>query len=80
MNKKLVALNGKLVFIDNQLVSVNNGYEEIETYNGSYEITPKGEDQILETADKKMKEDLTVKAIPYAEVSNTSGGTTFTIG
>ena len=79
MVKKLVALKGKLVFVNDQLVSVNNS-EEIEAYEGDYEITPTTKEQILETADKKMKQDLTVKAIPFVEVSNTSGGKTVIIG
>lgn len=49
-------------------------------YTGSYEITPKVIAQSLETAEKYMQKDLTVKAIPYYDVSNPSGGNTIYIG
>jgi hypothetical protein len=51
-----------------------------EPYVGDYEITPKITAQKLETCDKVMRDDLTINAIPYAEVSNVSNGTTVTIG
>lgn len=54
--------------------------EGIPMYEGSYEVTPKVEGQIFPTAQKLMAQNMTVLAIPYAEVSNTSNGTTVTIG
>ena len=48
-------------------------------YGGSYEVTPKTVAQTLETKDKKMKDNVSVLAIPYFEVSNTDG-TTVIIG
>ena len=50
-----------------------------EEYNGSYEVTPKVEAQILQTAEKVMRDDVTIKEIPYAEVTNPAGGTTIII-
>lgn len=47
-------------------------------YEGPYTVIPKTVDQILETAMKTMTDDVTVKEIPYAEVSNVYG-TTVTI-
>ena len=58
-------------------VSVPKGYSY---YAGSYEVTPKIKRQTLATEDKVMAKDLTVKEIPYYEVSNTHGGTTVIIG
>ena len=49
-------------------------------YRGETEITPKKEEQVLETKNKSMTSDVVVYAIPYAEVSNIAGGTTATIG
>jgi hypothetical protein len=37
-------------------------------------------DQILRTEDKVLSEDIVIEKIPYAEVSNTAGGTTVIIG
>ena len=49
-------------------------------YDGAYEVTPKVEEQSLLTKDKHMTDDVTVKAIPYFNVSNESGGSTVYIG
>ena len=45
-----------------------------------YFITPSVSEQVLSTKHKRMKDDLTVEAIPYQEVTNLSGGKTATIG
>lgn len=50
-----------------------------EEYKGSYEVTPKVEAQILQTAEKVMRDDVTIKEIPYVEVTNPAGGTTIII-
>lgn len=49
-------------------------------YGGEYEVIPMVVPQTLATAGKILEEDFTVQPIPYAEVSNGSGGTTVTIG
>ena len=49
-------------------------------YDGAYVITPATSDQVLETEEKAMRYDLTVLAVPYAEVDNPFGGVTVTIG
>lgn len=49
-------------------------------YDGPYEVTPMVEAQTVQTKDKYMSDDLTVKSIPYFDVSNTSGGSTVYIG
>ena len=49
-------------------------------YDGNYIVTPKAySSTILETADKIMRDDVTVLEIPYYEVSNLSGGYTVNI-
>lgn len=62
------------------LVKVIVGADELEHYEGDYEITPSVESQEMLTKNKMMDKDVTIKAIPYAEVSNTSGGCTILIG
>lgn len=48
-----------------------------ETYDGSYEVTPKAwEEQTLETAHKLMTDDVTVFRVPYYETSNLFDGKT----
>ena len=49
-------------------------------YRGDYEVTPTLDTQTMETAGKLMREDMTIKPIPLARVSNNSGGTTVIIG
>lgn len=51
-----------------------------EPYDGEYTVTPKVEAQTLPTKEKVMLDDVTVKAIPFFNVSNTSGGSTVYIG
>lgn len=49
-------------------------------YTGAYEVTPKVTEQSLKTKDKHMTDDVTIKSIPFFNVSNTSGGSTAYIG
>ena len=51
-----------------------------EEYSGSYEVTPKLKEQILQTSEKVMREDLKIKEIPITTVTNSSGGNTIIIG
>lgn len=51
-----------------------------DPYDGEYAITPKVEAQTLPTKEKVMLDDVTIMAIPYAEVTNNSNGKTVTIG
>lgn len=61
-------------------VLLRNNYDADE-YEDEYEVVSKvNEDEILNTAKKYLRNDIVVKAIPYAEVSNLSGGRTVTIG
>lgn len=53
---------------------------ESPPYEGEYTVTPKIVSQTMETANKRMTEDVTVKAIPYYEVSNEHNGKTVIIG
>lgn len=48
---------------------------EPERYTGSYIVIPTREDQYLATNNKLMTDDVTVKEIPYTEVSNQFGTT-----
>lgn len=56
------------------------GMIQQESYDGSYEVIPTIGQQILQTKNKTMVNDLTIKSIPYSEVTNTSNGITVTIG
>ena len=54
---------------------------ELPTYTGEYEVTPKvHENKTLQTRNHSMKDDILVKKIPQAEVSNIAEGYTLIIG
>lgn len=55
--------------------------DDFEKYVGSYEVIPLPlMEQILQTADKVLTDDIVVAPIPYATVSNLAGGYTAIIG
>jgi len=49
---------------------------DAEAYEGDYEVTPTVEGLELPTKHKYMADDVTIRAIPFFEVSNNSGGNT----
>lgn len=57
------------------------GGDHRDPYEGDYIVTPETfEDLILPTANKYMKEDLTILKTPYYKTTNESGGYTAYIG
>lgn len=74
-----VTLRGKITAGRSLVGSMSKPIGYVD-YNGSYEITPKVTEQALPTKDRHMTDDVTVKAIPYFNVSNTAGGSTVFIG
>ena len=66
--KVLTAKNGEWVAAD------------LPKYTGSYTVTPSVSESSVHTAQKYMEDDITIKAIPYYDVSNTAGGSTVYIG
>lgn len=54
---------------------------EYPTYTGVTLVTPLADtEQVLDTAQKLLLDDITVEKIPYTEVTNLSGGLTVSIG
>lgn len=51
-----------------------------DVYQGDYNVIPRVYQQVLETKDKVMNDDVTVEIIPLAAVINLSDGYTVTIG
>ena len=66
--------------------SFDTGFGEVfliktdEVYEGDYNVTPRVYQQVLETKDKLMLDDVTVEIIPLSRVINLSNGYTVTIG
>ena len=42
-------------------------------YEGTYTVTPNKDEQVIDTDYRLLTQDLTIKGIPYYEVSNESG-------
>lgn len=58
--------------------TIINIIHNVPTYEGDYVVVPHTEDDIvLETKQKMMTSDVTVKKIPYFETSNVSGVTVY---
>lgn len=49
-------------------------------YTGATTIIPSVVEQVLETAEKIVRDNIIVEEIPYMQVSNPAGGYTVTIG
>jgi hypothetical protein len=56
------------------------GTDAVEAYDGEYEVTPSFSEQTLPTQQKLLEKDMKIEKIPYAEVTNNSGGITVIIG
>ena len=52
----------------------------VPKYDGTYDVIPSTAAQILQTERKMMTDNVNIRSIPYAEVSNDSNGYTVTIG
>lgn len=60
-----------------EVIEVQHGFDP---YEGPYEVNPMFVEQILETKDKSMTDDVTVKEIAVYRTENPSGGNTVIIG
>lgn len=80
-SKRIQANNADLrecIEIAEKLPDANTA--DYDVYEGAYKVIPSVSSQTLDTANKLMQSDVIVEQIPYAEVSNTSGGKTASIG
>lgn len=60
---------------------ISLGGAPADTYKGVYEVIPTAhQDVVLNVKQKVMTENVTVKSIPIYKMTNTSGGTTVSIG
>lgn len=70
------------ISVKTDCVIIRTDDESTDYYGGEefdYIIDPSNIDQILPTAGKRMKSDLTIAAIPYTATINPNGGLTVTI-
>ena len=59
---------------------INEGGSALPYYEGEYEVNPRKVQQILETKNKSMANDVVINPIFYSEVTNPQGGNTVVIG
>ena len=69
----------KLDEIDDEIMSIEQTGEQHEDYDGPVTVTPKFDEVVLETADKALDSDITVKPIEVITVGNVGGGNTLII-
>lgn len=63
--------------IEAELYRANIGEETAERYSGEYEVTPKANaETVLQTKNKLMTDNVTVKKVPIHKTSNSQNGTT----
>lgn len=67
------------IFSEDQYVSVVISHDSA-TYEGDYAPIPSINGYTLDTAGKWLRDDISIQAIPLAQVGNESGGYTVTIG
>lgn len=65
--------------IDDEIMSIEQSGEQYEDYKGPTVVTPKFVETVLETQDKALDKDITVKPIEVITVSNQGGGNTLII-
>lgn len=63
-----------------KIMQLIGGGTDLPVYSGSYTVTPKTTAQSMKTSDKVMTDNVTIKEIPYSEVSNPQSGKTVIIG
>lgn len=66
--------------IINLTIEEGGGGSPLPYYDGEYSVVPRKIEQVLETKNKSMRDDVTIDPINYAEVTNPQGGKTATIG
>jgi len=75
-----------MVVDENRLIYSLESNEKIETkghlpwYEGEYTVSPRKVEQVLETDNKSLHDNVTIEAIHYSSVLNPSGGQTVNIG
>lgn len=59
---------------------ITEGGDMLPFYAGPYEYTPDFDGAVLETKNKSMLDDVTIRAIPISRTTNPQGGKTVYIG
>lgn len=69
-----------IINLESDAVIIDHGSgEDYSDDDSDYFITPSFSKQVLPTKGKRLKNDLTIESVPYAEVENDKGGITVSI-
>lgn len=63
-----------------ELTISEGGGSLLPYYDGSYQVVPRKIEQVLDTKNKSMRDDVTIDPINYSETINPQGGNTVVIG
>lgn len=78
VRNKTVRMTVKKPSVGLQVEKATVVYTGANPYEGPYEVTPKAAvQQTLHTKGMSMKDDVTVKAVPYYEMDNQTGTTVY---
>lgn len=73
-----INIDGEFVADFGEITEIHTGH--LPYYEGSYSVVPRKAEQVLETENKSMKENVKISPITYSSVDNLFGGQTVTIG
>ena len=72
------SIKGIIKDSDNLIYETNlDNSSSYPTYDGSYDIIPRVDEQTLETKNKVLRDDVLVESIPYYQTSNPYGNTVY---
>ena len=74
-----ISIKSEAIIINTDSDLTDDFYQGETGTDADYRINPSFSDQVLPTRGKRMKQDLTISAVPYIAVDNGSGGRTVTI-
>lgn len=71
------SVSSRCIIGDAEIGKIVIRQHETDDYDGQYIITPSSNSQILETGNKRLLENIEIKAIPYYDVTNEYGRTIY---
>ena len=70
-------LLGRVISVNPEVIN-KIAYSNMDEYDGDYEVTPLAHEAVvLPTAQKQMRDDVTVFKVPYFETTNEHGTTVY---
>ena len=67
-----------IAFNDSATIDLDFGFDAV--YTGAYEVGSSLDEQVIQTANKRMMKDIVIDPLPTSKMTNPSGGYTVKIG